>query len=375
MARLECLRSIVKSGVALKALDHVIDRVSSLNSGRFPVYIDVVGLGGSALSVEDVGDVDVVLQCSPRKEFMKEWEMFEQKLQGKFAELWSLIIESSRLMGRATMDFIIKEFYDELVNLGFKDWWIKEWLVWSRVSDFRWAVDEGVLIPYFDEKRLVERYVKYGWHGRRLEVHVKIEGKILHSKIPYVTVWTREKGIVKPGKKELREFFLKEQHELLSLSTRVIKGLWHELPPIYYSVSLALKSKFEIPHYLMHGFVGLCLIKNREIHEEAKKALVMEIKNLKKLVRKQPKRELTKIMRYNRILRNTLKKILAYTYIVNTIEQCDIVMKILSKIRKKTMEEYLSELKRYILRNGVRQGLRKHILEEALKKSIREEIM
>ncbi len=244
------------------------------------------------------------------------------------------------------------------------------------MSDFRWAIDGGVLIPYFDEKRLVVRYVKHGWYGKRLEIHEKIKGRISLSEIPYVTVWTRKKGVVKPSEKELREFFLKEQHELISLSIGVIKGLWYELPPVYYNVGSALESKFEIPHYyLMHGFVRLCLIRNREIHEEAKKALVMEIKNLKKLVRRQPKRELTKIMRYNRMLRNTLKKILAYTYIVNTVKHCDIVMRILDRMRKRTMEEYLFELKRFILRNGVRQGLRKHILEEALQKSIGEEFM
>ena len=121
----------------------------------------------------------------------------------------------------------------------------------------------------------------------------------------------------------------------------------------------------------MHGFVRLCLIKNREIHEEAKRALVMEIKNLKKLIRRYPKKELTKIMRYNRMLRNTLKKILAYTYIVNTVKHCDIVIRILNRMHKRTVEEYLFELKRFILRNGVRQGLRKNILEEALQKSIR----
>ncbi len=117
----EQLRGIVKSDVALKALAHVIDRASSLNRGRFPVYIDVVGLGGSALSVEDIGDVDVVLCCSPRKKYMEEWKRFELKLQEKFVDLWSLIVESSHLISRVTMDFIIKEFYDKLVDMGFKD--------------------------------------------------------------------------------------------------------------------------------------------------------------------------------------------------------------------------------------------------------------
>ena len=84
-----------------------------------------------------------------------------EKLHEKFGELWSLIIESSYFTSRVTMDFVIENFYNEIVRLGFKKWWIEEWLRWTRVSDFRWSVDRSLPIVYFGLRELIERYTKH----------------------------------------------------------------------------------------------------------------------------------------------------------------------------------------------------------------------
>ncbi|WP_048191748.1 hypothetical protein [Pyrolobus fumarii] len=129
----DTLRNIVRSKIVFRALRHVVKRVESFNSGRFPVAIELVGLGGSALLAEDVGDIDVVLGCSVKREYVAEWKSFKRLLHEKLGELWLIITEVSSRRGRATIDAIISEYYDRLRELGFKDWWIREWFRWLRV--------------------------------------------------------------------------------------------------------------------------------------------------------------------------------------------------------------------------------------------------
>ena len=367
MERLKLLLGdVIKSNVAFRALAHVISRVNSLNKAKFPITVEAIGLSGSALTSKEIGDIDIVLCYAPRRRFAEEWEKFIRTLHEKFGELWSLIVESSYFTSRVTMDFVIENFYDEIVRLGFKKWWIEEWLKWTHVSDFRWGVDRGLPMVYFGLRELIERYIKHGWHGKRLEVHIEGIEKVLASKIPHVIVWRRRRGLVRPSMKELKEFFLKEQQELLNLSTNVVKGNWFELPRVYWDVNTALESKFEIPQYFVHGFVMQCFVEAKKIHDRAKKELKNKIKELGKRIKKPPKKKLSNIVKYNRELRNLLKEILAYTYIINTIKYHDTITKPLYRIRDKSMHTYLRELKKYLIRNGVRHGHRKYILEKAL---------
>ena len=162
MERLKLLLGdVIKSNVAFRALAHVISRVNSLNKAKFPITVEAIGLSGSALTSKEIGDIDIVLRCAPKSRFAEEWEKFMKKLHEKFGELWSLIVESSYFTSRVTMDFVIENFYDEIVRLGFKEWWIEEWLRWTRVSDFRWSVDRSLPIVYFGLRELIERYTKH----------------------------------------------------------------------------------------------------------------------------------------------------------------------------------------------------------------------
>jgi len=90
MERLKLLLGdVVKSDVAFKALAHVISRVNSLNKAKFPITVEAIGLSGSALTSKEIGDIDIVLRCTPRSRFAEEWEKFMKKLHEKF---WRIMV-------------------------------------------------------------------------------------------------------------------------------------------------------------------------------------------------------------------------------------------------------------------------------------------
>lgn len=130
------------------------------------------------------------------------------------------------LTGRVSIDRIIEKYYDEIIGLGFKDWWINYWLKWTRISDFGWGIDRGVPIVYFTLRELVERYIKHKWE-ERLGIHIKMVNEderkaidFIPTKIPYVTVWRKDQGIVKPSAQELEKFFIQKYNELLDIVAR-----------------------------------------------------------------------------------------------------------------------------------------------------------
>jgi len=158
----DVLEGVVENRVVFKAIDHVLSRVKSFNSSKYPLTIEYIGLGGSALSSKEIDDIDIVLGCSTRGEYANDWKEFKKLLFEKFNELWSFIVDVSLFTRRATIDDVIEEYFNEIKDLGFKEWWINEWFKWLRITDFKWSVDRGIPIVYFSLKELVERYMKYG---------------------------------------------------------------------------------------------------------------------------------------------------------------------------------------------------------------------
>ncbi|OYT44040.1 MAG: hypothetical protein B6U85_10610 [Desulfurococcales archaeon ex4484_42] len=359
------LEDIIKGKEALRALAHVIIRAHSFNTGMFPLVITSVGISGSSLREVEVEDIDVILECSMKSELMSEWRDFKRKLSENFNKIWSFITEVSTLTGRATINHIIENFRDELIDLGFKDLWINEWFPWMRVSDFRRGIEKGLPIPYFDVKDLVSRYVKYGWRGKRLEVHVVIEGEASLIKIPYVRVWTNKEGVIVPDNKVLKKYFIDERKELITLSMNIIKGSWAELPPAYFNIKSALESTFE-ETTLISNAIKPYVLKSKEIHDKVKKMLLNEIKELEKLVKESPKEDITELMEYNTALSKKLKRMLVHAYIINTVKRYDIIIKIAGKAHVKDINSYVNELRKYIIRNAAYQGLRRKILREIL---------
>jgi len=359
------LEDIIKGKEALRALAHVIIRAHSFNTGMFPLVITSVGISGSSLREVEVEDIDVILECSMKSELMSEWRDFKRKLSENFNKIWSFITEVSTLTGRATINHIIENFRDELIDLGFKDLWINEWFPWMRVSDFRRGIETGLPIPYFDMKDLVSRYVKYGWRGKRLEVHVVIEGETSLIKISYVRVWTNKEGVIVPDNKVLKKYFIDERKELITLSMNIIKGSWAELPPAYFNIKSALESTFE-ETTLIRNAIKPYVLKSKEIHDKVKKMLLNEIKELEKLVKESPKEDITELMEYNTALSKKLKRMLVHAYIINTVKRYDIIIKIAGKAHVKDINSYVNELRKYIIRNAAYQGLRRKILREIL---------
>jgi len=361
---------VIKADIAFKALAHVINRTILFNSGRFPVAIDSIGIGGSALSSKEIGDIDIVVYCFPKEKFINDWSRFDKLLSKKFSELWSLIVKSSMFVNRVTIDLIINMYRDEIVSLGFKDWWIDEWFGWLRISDFRWGIDRGLPIVDFSIRKLIKRFIKHGWRGKRLEIHVipSKEDERLRitalAEIPCIMVWHKREGIMNPRKTEIKEFFSKELGELMKLASGIVKGKWFELPPVYWDVSRALKREFSIPEYLpQNDYVILCLNETRKIYEKAKELLNRKLEEIKEYTEQQPKGKLKETIKFNRNLKVIIKEILVLSYIINTITDNNVLFKLITWTSVETVENYLKELQKYIIRNGGRQGYRRAILK------------
>jgi len=152
----EILSDVIKSRIVIDALNHVVDRTEVLNSSRYPVKIIAIGIGGSALRKEKIGDVDITVHISEKPELVDEWKNFKENLLKRFFDIWSLIEETREIRRtRITIHDIVELYYDYLIQLGFKELWI-EWLKWTRISDFKWGINRGLPFPLFPLKNLLK---------------------------------------------------------------------------------------------------------------------------------------------------------------------------------------------------------------------------
>ena len=234
--RLRSMFPFIENDAALKALAHVIFRAKQVNSEFYPITIDQIGIAGSVLRSKRIGDIDIVAVGSNRPECMDEWNQFKELLRENFVPLWELlsIIRNKSSKRKATIKDMISLHKKELIELGFKETWIEYWFSYLRVVDFRWGIDRGLPLVYFDENKLITRCLKSGYAGKRIEIHVKIQGKSSFEDVPYVIVWQKDTGLVNVSTNQLLKYFEKEYEKLIDIAVNLIEGKIGNLPFTFY---------------------------------------------------------------------------------------------------------------------------------------------
>jgi len=363
----ENLKSVfpfIKSNAALKALAHVIFRAEQINSGFYPITIDQIGVGGSILRSKDVGDVDIVAVSSNKPEYVNEWKQFKELLGENFVRIWKLlsITRDRSSKGKATVKDMISLYRKELIELSFKEVWIKHWFSYLRVSDFWYGIDRGLPLVCFDENKLITRCLKSGYAGKRIEIHVKIKGRSSFEDIPYIVVWQKDTGLTDVSTNELLEYFEKEHEKLMDIATNLKERKIENLPFIYYSVIYALQIKpDEEPQfgYLDYTASDLHRIIITTMYKEAVKLLQEKFEDLRKYINVKPA-DIKEFMDFNSKLRCQLQELSTLPYIIDRFTAqkfWDIATSKCADIYK-----FLNYITRYIIRNGVARGHRKDIL-------------
>lgn len=227
------LKRVVKSGIALKAIHHAISRVKQFNNqnNHFPVEIRSVGIGGSSIRSEDPNDIDLFVEAHAIKNIWPEWCKFRGMLNSNAYGLNKIALDLRKREGKLTISRMIEADKDELLALGFEELWIKNWFKWLRSSDIR----GGDPLVYFSEYQLIPRFIKNGWRGKRLEVHISsfdLRGKrITRDEWQRVIIWKKKKRTEKieiPNEKDVHEHLQNEYKKLLDISKKIIKTVKSE---------------------------------------------------------------------------------------------------------------------------------------------------
>ncbi len=164
------LSRVIKSRVAIRAIQHVIDRAKQFNEDYFPVKIKSIGIGGSSLRVAKPRDIDIFVEAQAIDDIWYEFEEFRRRLNNNFRLFVNAMYKIQEKKGRATINDLIDAIRDNLIKSGFKDVWIEKWLPWLRITDIRYGINVGIPLISFEIYDLIKRYLKSGWHGRRLEI-------------------------------------------------------------------------------------------------------------------------------------------------------------------------------------------------------------
>ncbi|ALL01295.1 hypothetical protein Pyrde_1247 [Pyrodictium delaneyi] len=365
------LTNLVRDRTALRALLHAVSRVEELNHSEFPVAVEAVGLTGSALRIEDAGDIDVVLACRHREERMKEWWEFDQILRKSVLMLLEMAYELSYETGRATMEALTRIYRAELLELGFKEKWLNNWLPFLTISWLRY-VARLPAVPRLRPVGLLDRFVRKGWSGKRLEIHVDpldegCRSSRLATGVPYIVLWKRGQGFVEPSREELDRFLRAEHQKLKHLVKALIERDVSTLPTAYMDILGALEAEEPVcPPFTPQEW---CTATAR-LYSEAKRLLIQRYNYLVELANTEhcDTRELSEL---NRKLSATLKELEALSYIVNTLSNSRALDKIVENIiygakSKASFGSFLQELKNYLIRNGSRIGVRRKHLHKLL---------
>jgi len=361
--KLKSMFPFIKSNAALRALTHVISRAEQLNSEFYPVTVDQIGVGGSILRSKDVSDVDIVAIGSNRLEYMSEWKKFKKLLRENFVPLWKLLSKTRNKSskGKVTIKDMISLYRKELVDLGFKEVWIECWFSYLRVTDLQYGIDRGLPLVYFDENKLITRYLKSGYAGKRIEIHVKIKGTFSFEDVPYIVVWQKGTGLINVSTNELLEYFEKEYEKLINIAVNLREGQIGNLPFIYHSVIHALRKSDGEPRfgYLEYAASDLHRMIIITMYKEAVKLLREKFEGLDEYINVKPV-NIKEFIEFNSKLRRQLQELSALAYIIDrftTHKFWDIATSKYLDIYK-----FLNNITGYIIRTGVIKGYRKDTL-------------
>lgn len=272
------LSRVIKSRIAIRAIEHVIDRARQFNEDYFPVKIKSIAIGGSSLRVAKPKDIDLFVEARATDDVWYEFEEFKRLLNNNFQLFVNVMYKIQEEKGKATTNDLIDAIRDDLTKLGFKDVWIEKWLPWLRITDIRDGIREGIPRIPFEINDLIKRYLKSGWHGRRLEI---IQVTITDPKgrkhdfpvdVPFLTIWTVDKGLIIPTEEDVQNFFRKEYNQLVELAKRLEK-LDRSTPHIYHStLSLFIDNREK---------------RFRNTKQALKRLAISEITNIKKITNNQ----------------------------------------------------------------------------------------
>ena len=361
--RLRSTFPYIESDAALKALAHVIFRAEQVNSEFYPITIDQIGIAGSVLRSKKIGDIDIVAVGSNRPEYMDEWNQFKELLRENFVPLWELlsIIRDKSSKGKATIKDMISLYRKDLIDLGFKETWIEYWFSYLRVTDFWYGINIGLPVVYFGENKLITRYLKSGYAGKRIEIHVKIQGISSFEDVPYIVMWQKDKGLTKVSTNELMEYFEKEYEKLINVTVNLKKGQMRKLPFVYHSVIYALRKSDEEPRfgYLEYAASDLHRMIIITMYKETVKLLQEKFEGLKEYINVKPA-DIKEFIDFNSRLRRQLQELSTLAHIIDrftTHKFWDIATSKYADIYK-----FLNDITGYMIRTGVPKGYRKDIL-------------
>ena len=248
---------ILKSEVAKKALKHTIERVEVFNNGYYPFKIVSVGVGGSCLRTEKPKDIDIFIERASIPKIWDEWRDFKKILDASVYDFYKWSYEKREPEKKMSIERIIQTSKEGMLSVGFNDDHIEIWLKWCRISDIMYGVNHGMRIVDFSESKLLSRFIKNGWNGKRLEFHDLFfdpEGKTqgLSGDLPYVTLWSSKEGLIKPTPQEIEAYFIKEKIELTKDLKNILTAhkskdgeLSLDFPIVYHPTFFFLKEKDE----------------------------------------------------------------------------------------------------------------------------------
>lgn len=222
---------IIVSRRALRGIAHIIYRAIQFNNKPMPATIEVIHVGGSSiLGSLEPEDLDVVVEAYKRGDVAQEWREFKEHLRRKFGEVWGFINELRLILNKVTINHLIAWYRSELEDLGFKSLWINEWMPWVRITDYQEVIDRGVMLSIIDEYKLIRRFLKYGWKGLRIEIHIEGDFHEALDSIPRVTIWKQSSGILSPSRKLLEKFYIESFERVRDLTFNILEKNYYELP-------------------------------------------------------------------------------------------------------------------------------------------------
>ena len=220
--RYDGLAEFIGSKKALKGTVHAIERIEEWNRGYFPLTVRKIAILGSSLRYDVVNDIDLLLfveENEMNEEFKEFLSLIEKNISILREMLFiseDILIERGFVNGKVkkgALGRMVEKFKDNLLNMGFKDVWLDNWLSALTFSDLESLYG---LIP----SNLLIKFVKKGWRTPKISMNIVREDIYTESRLAYIIIW--ENGVVKALTKKDIDEYLKDEHEKLLNSIKSI---------------------------------------------------------------------------------------------------------------------------------------------------------